>query len=303
MADLTPTGLRVLVAVAELGSFTAAASALGYTQSAVSRQVATLEGAAGQPLFDRHRGGVTLTAAGSRLLPRAAHIVAELDAAVSDVAHGTAGRVRFGTFPMAAAGLLPAVLTALAEVHPDVVVSVRESSTAALVRSVRAGTLDAALVAQAPPYRPPDAESPALAVTTLSERDLVVAVGPGHPLARRRAVEVEELEGHVWVAGPADDDAQLGVWPGLRERADVRYVVRDWLTKLRLVAAGLALTTVSPSLTGVLPDGVRLLEVRGEPRESRRLSLVRLPGRVSPELAVFVEALAAEAERQTPPPT
>ena len=298
MAELTPTGLRVLVAVAERGSFTAAAAALGYTQSAVSRQVATLEAAAGQPLFDRHRGGVTLTAAGSRLLPRAARIVADLDAALADVSTGAAGRVRFGTFPMAAAGLLPAVLATMAEVHPDVVVSMRESGTAGLVRSVRAGTLDAALVAQAPPYRPPDAESPALEVTTLLERDLVVAVGPGHPLARRRAVEVEELEGRVWVAGPADDDAQLGVWPGLRERAEVRYVVRDWLGKLRLVAAGLALTTVSPSLAAVLPDGVRLLQVRGEPRESRRLSLVRLPGRMTPELAVLPDVLAAEAERR-----
>jgi DNA-binding transcriptional LysR family regulator len=292
MAELTTTGLRVLVAVAERGSFTAASAALGYTQSAVSRQVATLEAATGQSLFDRHRSGVTLTAAGSRLLPRAARIVADLDAALSDVASGTAGRVRFGTFPMAAAGLLPPVLAALAEVHPDVVVTVRESGTTALVRSVRAGTLDVAMVAQTPPYRPLDAESPALDVTALLQRDLVVAVGPGHPLARRRAVEVEELEGQVWIAGPADDEAQLGVWPGLRERADVRYVARDWLTKLRFVAAGLALTTVSPSLADVLPDGVRLLQVRGEPRESRRLSLVRLPGPVAPEVAVFLAVLA-----------
>ena len=114
MAELTTTGLRVLVAVAERGSFTAAAAVLGYTQSAVSRQVASLEAAAGQSLFDRHRAGVTLTAAGNRLLPRAARIVADLDAALSDVASGTAGRVRFGTFPMAAAGLVPPVLAALA---------------------------------------------------------------------------------------------------------------------------------------------------------------------------------------------
>ena len=296
MAELTTTGLRVLVAVAERGSFTAAANALGYTQSAVSRQVATLEAAAGRSLFERHRAGVTLTAAGSRLLPRAARIVAELDAAVADVASGTVGRVRFGTFPMVAAGLLPPVLAALAQVHPDVVVTLRESSTAGLVRSLRAGTLDVALVAQTPPYRPLDAESPALEVTTLLERDLAVAVGPGHPLARRRSVEVEELEGHVWVAGPADDDAQLGVWPGLRERADVRYVARDWLTKLRFVAAGLALTTVSPSLAGVLPDGVRLLDVRGEPRESRRLVLARLPGPVDPGVSVFLDALIRAQE-------
>ncbi len=306
MAELTTTGLRVLVAVAERGSFTAAAAALGYTQSAVSRQVATLEATAGERIFERHRTGVTLTAAGSRLLPRAARIVAELDAALAEVASAPAGRVRLGAFPMAAAGVLPPVLAALARSHPDVVVTVRESSTAGLVRSVRAGTLDVAIVAQSPPFRPLDSESPALEVTTLHERDLVVAVGRGHALARRRAVEVEELEGHVWVAGPADDDAALGVWPGLRERADVRYVARDWLTKLHVVAAGLALTTLSPSLAGVLPDGVRLLQVRGEPRESRRLSLVRLPGPLAPQVVVLLEALAQtrpQTRSQTQPQT
>ena len=115
---------------------------------------------------------------------------------------------------------------------------------------------------------------------------------------RRKLVDPIGNHLNVWVAGPADDEAQLGVWPGLRERADVRYVARDWLTKLRLVAAGLALTTVSPSLTDVLPAGVRLLQVRGEPRESRRLSLVRLPGPVAPEVAVFLDALA-QSQAQT----
>jgi DNA-binding transcriptional LysR family regulator len=292
MAELTTTGLRVLVSVAERGSFTAAAAALGYTQSAVSRQMAGLEAAVGQRLFDRQRGGVVLTAAGSRLLPRAARIVADLDAALSAVVSEPAGRIRFGAFPMAAAAIVPQALVAMAGAHPEVTVSVRESGTAGLVRSVRAGTLDLAMIAQTPPYRPPDAESPALEVTTLLERDLAVAVGHGHPLARRRAVEVDELEGHVWVAGPVDDDTQLGVWPGLRERADVRYVARDWLSKLRLVATGLALTTVSSSLAGVVPDGVRLLQVRGEPRESRRVSLVRLPGPVAPEVAAFMDVLA-----------
>ncbi len=68
MADFSPTGLRVLVEVAQSGSFTAAARVLGYTQLAVSRQVAGLEMMAGRELFERRRDGVTLTAAG--LLPR-----------------------------------------------------------------------------------------------------------------------------------------------------------------------------------------------------------------------------------------
>ena len=59
--DLSPAGLRVLVEVAQSGSFSAAARGLGYTQSAVSRQVAALESVAGRSLFERRRNGVTLT--------------------------------------------------------------------------------------------------------------------------------------------------------------------------------------------------------------------------------------------------
>ena len=79
----------------------------------------------------------------------------------------------------------------------------------------------------------------------------------GHPLAAAGAVEVDQLEGQVWVASRSDaDDSLLGVWPGLRERADVRYVVRDWLAKLQIVAAGLAITTVAPVVLRAVPDGV-----------------------------------------------
>ena len=83
----------------------------------------------------------------------------------------------------------------------------------------------------------------------------------------------------------------MGVWPGLAERADVRYVVRDWLGKLRFVEAGLAVTTIAPSLVPQLPDGIRTVSVRGEPRETRRLVLVRLPGSPSPEVTTVAEAI------------
>ena len=300
MSELHPSGLRVLLAVAEHGSFTAAAAALGYTQSAVSRQVATLELAAGQSLFDRRRSGAQLTAAGSRLLPRARRILDDLDAALADVQATRSGRVRLGTFPTAAAALIPDALVQLRADHPELIVSVREATTPALVRSIRAGTLDLALVAQSPPYRPFDAESPVLEVSTLVERDLVVAVGPGHPLAGRRAVDVEELAGQVWVASTREGgDSVMGVWPGLRERAEVRYVVRDWLAKLRLVAEGLAVTTVAPSLARQLPRGVQMVAVRGEPLETRRLSLIRLPGPIRPEVVDVADALAAQAQPST----
>jgi DNA-binding transcriptional LysR family regulator len=76
----------------------------------------------------------------------------------------------------------------------------------------------------------------------------------------------------------------------------VRYVVRDWLAKLHIVAAGLAITTLAPVLLDAVPDGVTVVAVRGEPQELRRIVVARLPGPLDPGVARVADALA-EAER------
>jgi DNA-binding transcriptional LysR family regulator len=293
--DFSPTGLRVLREVAQAGSFSAAARALGYTQSAVSRQAAALETVAGRRLFDRSRDGVILTPAGARLLPRAVRVLDELDAAAREAAGAdtAVGPVRLGAFATAAAGLVP---KALASLPRELEVVLREGTTPALTRALRAGTLDLAVLAQAPPFRPPDAESPPLELTTLSERELVVGVPAAHPLAGAHAVEVERLEGQIWVASRSDaGDSLLGVWPGLAERATVRYVVRDWLAKLQIVATGLAITTLAPVALDVLPDGIKVVAVRGEPQETRRLVVARRPGPLDSAATRVADALIAAA--------
>ena len=184
--DFSPTGLRVLREVAQIGSFSAAAASLGYTQSAVSRQVAALESAAGRRLFERGRQGVALTPAGARLLTSAVRVLDELESARRELAgEQTDGRpVRLGAFPTAVAGLVPQALAALPE---QLNVTLREGTTPALTRALRAGTLDLAILARTPPFRPLDAESPAFELTTLSERELAVGVAANHPLARAQS--------------------------------------------------------------------------------------------------------------------
>jgi DNA-binding transcriptional LysR family regulator len=294
--DFSPTGLRVLREVAQTGSFSAAALSLGYTQSAVSRQVAGLEAVAGQRLFDRSRHGVTLTAAGARLLRSATRVLDELDSARRELTGEvvSARPIRLGAFAAAAAGLVPKALAAL---PPDLTVNLREGTTPALTRSLRAGTLDLAVLARTPPFRPPDAETPALELTTLSERELAVAVPANHPLARARSIEASELEGQVWVASRSDPgETLLGVWPGLAERPDVRYVVRDWLAKLQIVAAGLAITTIAPVMADALPEGVHVIAVRGEPQETRRVVVARRPGSLDAGSAHVIDVLVTAAQ-------
>jgi DNA-binding transcriptional LysR family regulator len=295
---VSQSGLRILREIAQAGSFSAAAHSLGYTQSAVSRQVAALETATGRRLFDRGRDGVTLTPAGARLLATAVRVLDELDATLRELSGEelAAAPVRLGAFASAAAGLVPRALAGLAAVAPQVTVTLREGTTPALTRALRAGTLDLAIIARTPPFRPPDTESPALELTTLSERELVIGVSTRHPFASARAVEVQQLIGQVWVAsrsGPGD--TLLGVWPGVGERPDVRYVVRDWLAKLQIVAAGLAITTLPPITLDVLPNGVTAVAVRGEPQETRRIVLARRPGPLDGPAARVADALKAAA--------
>ncbi|MFS8095636.1 LysR family transcriptional regulator [Lentzea alba] len=290
--DASLVALRVFREVAERGTLTAAATALGYTQSAVSRQIAALERAAGAELLERRHDGVRLTAAGRLVLRRAAVVVDEIDAGTRELAGlpEDASTVRLGWFATAGAWLLPQALTALARTHPSITVVTREGSTPALVRALRAGTLDVALISSSPPFRAPDDEIPALEVDTLVERSLRVAVPSAHPLARNDFIDVDDLRGQRWISGPGDPWV-MGVWPGLDERPVVAHTARDWLAKLQLVAAGFGITTIPTSLGAVLPDGVRILPVRGGPAEQRRVLLARLPGPVPEPVARVAAAL------------
>lgn len=201
--DVSLTALRVFRAVAEQGTFTAAAASLGYTQSAVSRQIASIERAAAAELLERRRDGVRLTAAGRVVMRRATIVLDEIDATARELSGlpGQAGTVRLGWFPSAGAVLLARALTALRRTDPAIQVVSREGSTPALVRALRAGSLDLAVLASAPPFRPPDAESPPLALQTLTERALCLAVPSTHPLARGDFIDVADLRGQRWIAG------------------------------------------------------------------------------------------------------
>lgn len=300
-SDASLTALRVFREVAELGTLTAAAEALGYTQSAVSRQIASLERAAGTRLMERRHDGVRLTPAGRLVVRRAATVIDQVDATTRELAGmpDKHGAVRLGWFPSAGAVMVPRALAALRDTHPGITVTTREGSTPALTRALRAGTLDLVVLASTPPFRPPDAETPALVVQTLIERSLRVALPASHRLAREEYVDIADLHGQRWIAGPTSGaDRHMGVWPGLDERPEIAHTARDWLAKLYLVAAGLGITTVPTALSSAAPEGVRILPVRGGPQEQRRILLARLP-RPSPEATERLAAALRTAAIET----
>ncbi|MFJ4895983.1 LysR family transcriptional regulator [Streptomyces sp. NPDC088788] len=292
--EISSAGLRALQRIAESGSFTAAADRLGFTQSAISRQAASLEREAGVVLFDRHPDGVHLTPAGLTLLRHARTILATVDALERDLLETDAPLrpVRLGVIAIAGATYLPRALTRLAEDAPHVTLSTREGTTPSLTRALRAGAIDLAVLTSRPPHRALDGESPALHVTTLEETHLAVAAATER-FADRASIHIDELLAVPWIASPSrsGDDSLLGVWPGLPGRARIVHSARDWFTKLQLVAAGAGVTTLPTRLAPLLPPGVVLLHVEGAPAEIRSVRIARLPGEPTSALRAVEVAL------------
>jgi DNA-binding transcriptional LysR family regulator len=295
--DLSTSALRVLRAVAERGSFTAAAAELDYTQSAVSRSIAALERGTGARLFDRRPDGVTLTAAGRTLLRYAATMLQAADAAELALRGQPvrARNVRLGLIPSAGIVLVPRALAALRRADPQVRVSTREGTTPGLVRALRTQSLDLALLSARPPFPPPDTEQPPLPTEVLAEDALLLAVAEHSPLSGYEAVPLDVLTTQTWIAGPsAAGEPTLGVWPGLSGRPHVAHTTRDWLAKLALVQAGCGVTTVSTLLAPAVPAGVRLVRVADDAPERRQLLLVRPPA----PLPVHVRTVARHLREQ-----
>src|SRR5579875_483166 len=150
-------GLRALVAVADESSFRGAARTLGYTQSAVSHQIATLERGLEAPLFTRPggRGAIVLTSAGEVVYRRALRVLGEVETLGADVAALTTGErqtLRIGTFQTATTELLPPALRELRDHWPDVEVILSESqANDRAFDELAAGALDLALLVNPEP--------------------------------------------------------------------------------------------------------------------------------------------------------
>lgn len=288
-------GLRVAQEVAARGSFTGAADVMDYTQSAVSRQIAGLEAAAGAPLFERHARGVRPTAAGTVLLRHAAVVLDRMAAAELELAgmhEQVAGRLSVGVFPAALGVIVPRALATLRAEHPAVEVRLREGTTPTHLRRLRAGALDVAVIGAGPDLA---YELEDLAVDEVLAGDLLLAVGAGHRFAGRPWVAVAELEGEEWIVGDAATGGpQFGPWPTLTGQPRVRHAVREWTARLGLVAAGLGVSVLPVLLLDALPPAVIAVRV-DDPQPWRRALVAVRRDRADPSAAAFVTALRGAA--------
>ena len=256
--------LQAVLAVAELGSFRRAAAALGYTQSALSHQVAALEAALEQPLFHRPggRAPVRLTPAGEAVCRRARRALSEVEAVAADAeqaARGEIVRVRVGVTQTTAAEIMPAALRAFREDHPGVEVVLVAADDADISRAaLHRGDLDLAFSYD--PESDENVEAIALMADPwiiLTRRDSAIASldHPGFEVLDQRELVAWTRR---WPAQAELEDAwaRRGIAPRIVYRTD------DNLALQRLVAAGLghacigrmaASRAVDPSLTWLEP--------------------------------------------------
>ncbi len=150
MREISLDRLRTLIAIADQGSFAAAAQSLHLAPPTVSLHVAELEARIGAPLLSRTRGRIRPSAIGELLIERARRLLAEMEATLDDVerqVQGLAGRVRLGASTGAFAHLLPQVLARLRELHPDIDVQISVLTSRDTLAQLSAGSLDVGLVA------------------------------------------------------------------------------------------------------------------------------------------------------------
>jgi DNA-binding transcriptional LysR family regulator len=179
--------LQALLAVAEHGSFSAAADALSTVQSNVSAHIARLEREVGATLVDRHAG--RLTEEGQAVAARAERIAYELEALRADVSalrDDVTGTARFGVIGTTARWLVPMVLQAMEQRHPKVDLVVVEATSTSLEPQLANGRLDLAVVNLPLPAGD-------LVTEALFDEDLVLCVQAGHPLAGRESVPIADV--------------------------------------------------------------------------------------------------------------
>src|SRR3954469_2722666 len=259
--------MRVLREVAVRGSFSAAAEALSFTQSAVSQQIAALEREAGTVLVQRNARGVRLTEAGEALVRHADAILARLgeaEAELEAIAGLRGGRLRMAAFESAAASLMPLAIAAFRSAHPGVELSLVMAEPEDSEPQLKSGELDLILGFDSRVR----AEVDGIVRQHLLSDPMFLVLPADHPLARKRNLRLADVADDPWIAGATNCECNRLISPacaaaGFEPR--IAFETDDYTAMQVFVAAGVGVSLIAElGLTGVRSDIV----VRGLGRES-----------------------------------
>lgn len=298
-------GLRVMRAIAEEGSFTAAALALGYSQPAVSQMVKRLEQRTGTVLVEKVGRSVRLTEAGAVLARHAAPVLAALDAAeeeVAAIAGLRSGRVRLMAFPSSSVTLVPRALAAVRRQYPDLSVQFAEAEPPESIAALRSGEVDLAVAFSydgSDIARGEDLEG--FAVHPLLEEEVRVALPRDHPLAGQEVISMTDLTDEDWIAGCARCRGHLlQIANNAGFAPKVAFETEDYVAVQGFVAAGLGVALI-PDLIRAATSNPDVVIRPLDPTSHRRIHAVTTEDLLKvPAVAATLEALVASAATATP---
>jgi LysR family hydrogen peroxide-inducible transcriptional activator len=261
--------LQYLKLLAQHGSFSRAAEAAHVTQPTLSAGIRELERSLGAAVVDRARSGVILTPVGEEAARRGAAILAQAEdlvQAAQAAARPLGGRVRLGVIPTIAPFLLPRALPLLRERHPELKLFLREDLTARLIAGLKAGELDAALIAL--PY-----DTAGLEHALVGDDELAVVAPRGHRLSGGRRVSPEALDQEELILledGHCLRDHALGACALAGPRGEGAFAATSLSTLVQMVGSGLGVSLL-PAMAAELAQGapVTLLPLSGTGRQTR----------------------------------
>ncbi len=280
--------LRYFVAVAEELHFGRAAARVGIAQPPLSQQIRQLEGELEVELLARRGRRVELTEAGRVYLAEAREIlqrVARAGVTARRASRGETGALAVGMVASATYGLMPRVFRTFRARNPDVALSVAVMNTGVQVAALRAGQLHLGIA------RPPFGDE-TLAVETVHEEPVVVALPTGHPLAARASLRLAALSPEPFVLFPRDRrpgwyDFVQGLCRGAGFQPVVAEEAPELATAMALVAAGIGVTLVPASVRDLRRSGVEYRSLAA-PAPRTRLVALRRAGDPDPVVARFM---------------
>jgi DNA-binding transcriptional LysR family regulator len=287
--------------VAERRSFSAAASALSYSQPAVSQAVATLEAELGVTLIERDRRGVRPTAVGAALVGHAEGILARMEVAeeeIAAIAGLRAGRLRIASFPTAGATLMPLAIASFKASHPGVTVSLAEGEPEEIVPRLRAGEFDLVLLYEFTGVS--EKLGPGIRRVSLLEDPMQVALPAGHPLAERPKLRLAELSEESWVQTSISSPCAQHVVRSCHAAGfepTVSFESDDYQTVQGLVAAGVGVALIPQLALSSVRDDIAIRALH-PPVPRRTISAATSRGEsVTPAVATMLDVLRTTAKR------
>jgi len=288
--------LKVLREVAARGSFSAAADALNFTQSAVSQQIAALEREAGTKLVERSARGVRLTEAGEALVRHTEVILARLadaEAELEAIAGLRGGRLRLASFPTGAATIIPRAIAMFRERHPAVELSLVPAEPPEGAQKLRAGEVDIALLIDTPWGE--TVGGPGLLRRYLLDDPMYVCLPCGHRLASKTRVRLEDLAEEGWMLGSTGNcpDASIFLRACAAAGFDPRIAFQsdDYVSIQGFVAAGMGVSVIPDLALVTVREDVVIRAIAPKAPSRRILDATLEDAYCSPSVEAMLEIL------------